>query len=283
MDIIDRIMKKDFRPSKSDKILMEYVNNNGSECIYKSISEIAREVSLGEATITRFTRKLGFLGFQEFKVALTKELSKESGKNVISTVVNIDEKANITAEKLFNSYKEVMERTLKDLNYSNILTIKDLILKGRKIFFFGIGNSGIVALDANYKFMRIGLNCTAVSDSHTMVMLSSLMKEDDILFAISHTGETKEILKTIKVAKENGTKIISLTGSNSNSLIDISDVNINYVSVETIFETGSILSKLVQVFLIELIYSEVIKDSYESSIENKVKTTEALEKFKYYK
>lgn len=283
MDIINRIRKKDFRPSKSDRILIEYVNLNAGECIYKSITEIAKEVSLGEATITRFSRKLGFLGFQEFKVALTKELSKESGKNVISTVVNVDEKANMTAEKLFTSYKEVMEKTLQNLNYNNILAIKNLILQAKKIFFFGIGNSGIVAMDANYKFMRIGLNSMSVSDSHTMIMLSSLMNKDDILFAISHTGETKEILKTVEVAKQNEVRIISLTGSNSNSLIDLSDINVNYVSVETIFETGSILSKLVQIFLMELIYSEVIKDNYENSIENKVKTTEALEKFKFYK
>lgn len=283
MDIINRIRKKDFRPSKSDRILIEYVNLNAGECIYKSITEIAKEVSLGEATVTRFSRKLGFLGFQEFKVALTKELSKESGKNVISTVVNVDEKANMTAEKLFTSYKEVMEKTLQNLNYNNILAIKNLILQAKKIFFFGIGNSGIVAMDANYKFMRIGLNSMSVSDSHTMIMLSSLMNKDDILFAISHTGETKEILKTVEVAKQNEVRIISLTGSNSNSLIDLSDINVNYVSVETIFETGSILSKLVQIFLMELIYSEVIKDNYENSIENKVKTTEALEKFKFYK
>ena len=53
MDIIKQIAKEEFRESKSDKILIEYINNNASECIYKSITEIAEEVSLGEAIITR--------------------------------------------------------------------------------------------------------------------------------------------------------------------------------------------------------------------------------------
>lgn len=280
MDIIKQIAKEEFRESKSDKILIEYINDNASECIYKSITEIAEEVSLGEATITRFSKKLGFSGFPEFKVTLAKKLSRESGKNVINAVVKLDEPVKETANKLFDSHVKVIEETLKNLDYSEIIRTREMFLNAKKIYFFGIGNSGIVSMDANYKFMRIGMNTVSISDSHTMRMISAIVGRGDLIFAISHSGETKEIIEAVKLAKINKAKIISLTESRENTLKDISDINISYVSMETIFETGSILSKLVQVFLIELIYAEVIKESYEESIDKKMRTTTALEEIR---
>lgn len=280
MDIIKQIAKEEFRESKSDKILIEYINNNASECIYKSITEIAEDVSLGEATITRFSKKLGFSGFSEFKVTLAKKLSRESGKNVINAVVNLDEPVKETANKLFDSHVKVIEETLKNLDFNEIIRTREMFLNAKKIYFFGIGNSGIVSMDANYKFMRIGMNTVSISDSHTMRMISAIVGRGDLIFAISHSGETKEIIEAVKLAKSNKAKIISLTESRENTLKDISDINISYVSMETIFETGSILSKLVQVFLIELIYAEVIKESYEESIDKKMRTTTALEEIR---
>lgn len=280
MDIIKQIAKEEFRESKSDKILIEYINNNASECIYKSITEIAEEVSLGEATITRFSKKLGFSGFPEFKVTLAKKLSRESGKNVINAVVKLDEPVKETANKLFESHVKVIEETLNNLDYAEVIRARELFLNAKKIYFFGIGNSGIVSMEANYKFMRIGMNTVSISDSHTMRMLSAIVGRGDLIFAISHSGETKEIIESVKLAKKNKANIISLTESRENTLKDLSDINISYVSMETIFETGSILSKLVQVFLIELIYAEVIKESYEESIDKKMRTTTALEEIR---
>lgn len=280
MGILDGICTSKFKASKSDKILIEYINENAHECVYMSISELARLVSLGEATITRFTRKLGFSGYQEFKLALAKQLTKSSRKSFINTVVSIDEPVEETAQKLFVSHNNVLEETLKRLDYSNVIKIRELILNCKRLYFFGIGNSGIVANDGNYKFMRIGINSIPVNDSHTMMMLSSIMERGDVVFAISHTGETREILKAVELAKQRKAKVISLTESRDNKLKELSDINLSYFSKETLFETGSILSKFVQIFLLELIYAEVIKENYDEAIEKKVSTTNALEKFK---
>lgn len=280
MEIIDSICDVKFRPSKGDKVLIEYINSNAQNCVYMSISELAKEVSLGEATITRFTRKIGFSSYQEFKLALAKQLTKNSRKSFINTVVSIDEPVEETAQKLFISHNNVIEETLKKLNYKDVIRAREAILNGKRVYFFGIGNSGIVAQDGNYKFMRIGINSIAINDSHTMMMIASLMERGDVVFAISHTGETREILKAVETAKQRKAKIISLTESRSNSLKDVSDINLSYISMETVFETGSILSKLVQMFILELIYAEIIKENYDEAIEKKVTTTNAISTFK---
>ena len=277
MEIIESICHTKFRESKGDKILIEYINRNAQECVYMSISELANAVSLGEATITRFTRKIGFSRYQDFKLALAKQLTKNSRKSFINTVVSIDEPVEETAQKLFLSNSNIIEETLKKLNYIDVTRAREMILNAKKIYFFGIGNSGIVAQDGNYKFMRIGINSITISDSHTMLMLSSIMERGDVIFAISHTGETREILKAIELAKSRKAKVISLTESRENKLKELSDINLSYVSMETIFETGSIMSKFIQMFILELIYAEIIKENYDETMEKKIATTNALE------
>lgn len=277
MTIVDEIKLCEYKKSKSDKILEEYIEENAMECIYKSISEIANEVNIGDATITRFVKKIGFTGFQEFKLTLAKKMSKVKSQNIISSNLEKDEKIEETAKKMLEANKLVLDRTLENLNLENIIEIREMILRANKIVFFGIGNSALAAMDANYKFMRIGLNTNVANDSHTMLMMASLLKRNDVIFLVSHTGETREILEIAKLAKENRAEIISITSNNKNTLMDLSDVNVSYLSIERKFETGSIMSKIGQSFLIELIYGEVIKETYEEALENKIKTTHSIE------
>ncbi|MGM8317379.1 MurR/RpiR family transcriptional regulator, partial [Clostridium perfringens] len=86
----------------------------------------------------------------------------------------------------------------------------------------------------------------------------------------------KEVIKTVKQAKENGTKIITLTEDSDNPLRKLSDYELTYKSAETIFETGSISSKIPQIFLLDLLYTEVIKEMFSEAVEKKIKTTSAI-------
>ena len=124
--------------------------------------------------------------------------------------------------------------------------------------------------------MRIGFTTVPVTDSHTMVIMSSITNDDDVIVAISNSGTTKEVIKTVKQAKENGTKIITLTEDSDNPLRKLSDYELTYKSAETIFETGSISSKIPQIFLLDLLYTEVIKEMFSEAVEKKIKTTSAI-------
>lgn len=276
MNIIDRIKLQDFRPSKNDMILINYINENPNECVDKSISELASKVSIGEATITRFSRKLGFTGYQELKRNIAKYMFKENEVNRINIRVGLEESVKETAEKIFENNLKAMKESIKILDEKKIFEIRELILEAQKIFFFGIGDSGIVATQAGYKFMRIGFNSESSTDAHTMAMLASLMKRGDLVFIFSHTGETHEVIKVCNIAQKNRAKIVSITENTNNTLEKISDVNLSYVANETVFETSVVLSKFTQLFLVELIYAEVVKENYDEFIKNKEKTTSAI-------
>lgn len=277
MGILEQLKEPNFKVTKSDKTLIKYIETNLESVIYKSISEIARESNIGEATITRFTKKAGFSGFQDFKVTLAKDLSIQNKTSVISSHVHKDEGVMETANKLLQATINVLDGTVCKIDKNIINQCRELILTAKKIYFIGIGYSGVVAIDSNYKFMRIGLNTVPITDSHTMVIMSAIMNRGDVIVAISHSGTTKEILKTVELAKENKVKIISLTEDTDNPLRNLADAELTYVSSETILETGSFSSKIQQIFLMDLVYTEVIKDMFNEAVDRKLRTTNAIE------
>lgn len=276
MEILERLEKPDFKATKSDKILIEYIKNNLLDVAYKSISQIAKENNIGEAKITRFARKIGFHSLQDFKVTLAKEVSSNSNRNIINNSIENDEPAIETAKKLLNSNINILTKTVDLINSEDIHKCANLIIKAKRIYFIGIGYSGIIAQDSNYKFMRIGLNCVYFDSSHTMIMMSSIMEKGDLVIAISHSGETEEIIKTVELAKENGVSIISITENKESELKEVSDINLSYISGETVLETGSISSKLAQIFLIDTVYTQVVKADFNKSLNTKIKTTNAI-------
>lgn len=276
MSILKQLEEPNFKATKSDRVLIEYIKENIEDVVYKPISQISKESGIGEATITRFSKKMGYSGLHDFKVTLSREISGLKNRNIINKSIENDEGVMESARKLFDSNIRILENTFNIIDGNDIEKATDMIINAKKVFFIGIGYSGMTAEDSNYKFSRIGFNCMAIGSSHDMIMMAALMDEDDVVVAISHSGETDEIIKAVSIAKENGARVISVTEDKSSRLRDVSDVSLRYFSGESILETGSISSKLAQFFVIDLVYTQVVKERYAEVVERKIKTTDAI-------
>lgn len=276
MSILKQLEEPNFKATKSDRVLIEYIKENIEDVVYKPISQISKESGIGEATITRFSKKMGYSGLQDFKVTLAREISGLKNRKIINRSIENDEGVMESARKLFNSNIRILENTFNIIDGNDIEKATDMIINAKKVFFIGIGYSGMTAEDSNYKFSRIGFNCMSLDSSHNMIMMASLMDEDDVVVAISHSGETDEIVKAVSIAKANGARVISVTEDKSSRLRDVSDVSLRYFSGESILETGSISSKIAQFFVIDLVYTQVVKERYAEVVERKIKTTDAI-------
>lgn len=276
MSILKQLEEPNFKATKSDRVLIEYIKENIEDVVYKPISQISKESGIGEATITRFSKKMGYSGLHDFKVTLSREISGLKNRNIINKSIENNEGVMESAKKLFDSNIRILENTFNIIDGNDIEKATDMIINAKKVFFIGIGYSGMTADDSNYKFSRIGFNCMAIGSSHDMIMMAALMDEDDVVVAISHSGETDEIIKAVSIAKENGARVISVTEDKSSRLRDVSDVSLRYFSGESILETGSISSKLAQFFVIDLVYTQVVKERYAEVVERKIKTTDAI-------
>ena len=124
--------------------------------------------------------------------------------------------------------------------------------------------------------MRIGFNARGIDNSHLIMLHMALLHENDIVVVISHSGESFEIIKAVELAKRNGTKLIVITSNRDTILKEYADACIFYETRESILETGSITTKLTQIFIIDLLYTQVVKDTMDLASAFKQRTTEAI-------
>ena len=276
MAILEELNAPTFKTSKSDRMLIRYIQDNIQLVARKTISQLSQESGIGESTITRFARKMGFSSLSAFKLALAEELTDTSQRYIINRDIAAAESVELTARKLLDTNIGMMEKTLQLLDFETISGSSRLLQHARRILFVGLGNAGYMAKDSSYKFSRIGLDCTGTDNSHTMIVMAALLHPEDLLVAISHSGETDEIIKTVELAKRKGVKTIVITANKKSTLAVLSDQGIFYEAEETLLETGSIPVKLAQFFILDLIYTQVVKEMADVAAENKRLTTEAI-------
>lgn len=279
MKILSRLDNPPFHVSKGDRKIINCIRTRLTDIPRMTIREIAQACGTAEATCTRFVRKMGFASLADFKAALAEE-GAELGRYLDRGNIRNNESARETARKLLSANMIALEKTQDIIRNETIDACADLLIGAQRIAFIGLGYSGIIAQDSYFKFLRIGMNCIAPRDNHTMRMIAAIMEPGDVIFAISHSGETAEILETVDIARAHGLRIISLTENHPSSLRRVSDVSLTYIAEETPLETGSIASKMAQFFLVDLVYTEVLKILPPSAMEKKIRTTEAVRQMK---
>lgn len=280
MDMLAMVSSMKPNLTKSEIRLSQYIFSDTNSVIHMSITNLAEHCDVSGATIVRFVRKLGYEGYNDFKVALAQEITQKGEiENIMVTgAIGKNDSIETIAKKHYEININALQHTMALMHYDEINKSAMLIASAKKLYFIGIGHSAIMAQDAKYKFMRIGIDTDAYSDGHTMIMMCSIMDKNDVVFAISHSGNTSEVVTSLKVAKEAGAHIICVSSNGNSKMAEYADSMVTYVSTETQFQTGSVPTKIAQYFVLDLIYTEVVRNSISKGVvDKKIKTTKALE------
>jgi RpiR family carbohydrate utilization transcriptional regulator len=129
--------------------------------------------------------------------------------------VDSSDSAHDLAAKLFDNTISSLMRTRNELSPDGIEQAIDVLAAARKIEFYGLGNSGIIAQDAQHKFFRLGVPCISYSDPHIHGMSAALLRPGDAVVAISNSGRTIDLIRSVELAREAGAQVIGITHSNS--------------------------------------------------------------------
>lgn len=251
--------------SPTQKSIADFILENSEKVILYTISELARLCNTSETTIMRFLRKLDYDSYQVFRVKIAQELSAESERSVYEEV-NADDSVSEIRKKVI----QLTVSSINDLN--NILSEKELIAftqeikKAEKILFIGVGASSMIAEDAHHKFIRLGLNASFSRDSHIMSILCTHMDSNDMVIAVSHSGESREILDAVKLAKNKGCKIVSITSFSRSSLSKLSDIILLSSSRETEYRSDAMISRIIQLVIIDTLYVTTVLSMGHSAI-----------------
>ena len=262
----------------SAKRIADYVSSNPAQISKLSIADLSVEVNTGDATVIRFCRTLGFSGYQDFKLQLAIEVSttKATEPTILDTDVTKDDSAEIIGKKLQSSIEQVLSETLNLLNFAQLEKATEIVKEGKAIYFFGVGSSGISAESAKYKFMRIGLNVDAYTNNHFMYIKASLLQPGDVAIGISHSGDSEETTKVLKLAKANGATTIAITHNPRSSITKHADSVLVNGNRQGQLQGDSIGTKISQLFVLDLMYALLVQKDMSGTHDIKLKTTKAL-------
>lgn len=252
--------------TKSENKLYDYIKDNFDKVIYYSLTEMADVCEVGEATVLRYCRKLGFKGYQDFKFAVAQELSLMDKFDNEDTYI----------QKVRNNMIQAINDTHQLVDASSLQGAIDKIDSSNDVVVFGIGLSGISGLDMKSRFLRIGKNISVVADSHFQVMRACSVNKDTVVIAISLTGSTKDIVDAVSLAKENGAYTISITNYIKSPLTKYSDLVLLSSAKENPLDGGTLVSKISQLYIIDLICTGVAMKNYEKSQNNRALIAEAI-------
>jgi RpiR family carbohydrate utilization transcriptional regulator len=181
------------------------------------VAELAERAHVSKPTVVRFCRSMGYDGLSDFKLKLAGTVSE--GVPFIHRSVDVDDKVGDVLVKVIDNTVAAFLKYRNDASTHAIEKAVDALVdtykhRGR-IEFFGAGNSGIVAQDAQHKFFRLGINAIAYSDGHMQVMSASLLGPGDCVVIISNSGRTRDLMDAADIARKHGATVITITASGS--------------------------------------------------------------------
>ena len=251
--IVMRIQALKSSMSKSEKLVADYIIAHPEEVIYLSVSDLAERSNVSDATVVRTCQKLGMNGYQDLKVTLARDIV--SPLQSIHEDISENDSPSAIIEKVFQSAIHTLQFTFDTLRTESILDAVDVLDKAKKVHIYGLGNSHSVVVDLQHKLLRLGIDVSTFPDSHLQITGACALREGDCVFAISHSGSSRDVVHAASIAKQHGAKVISLTAFGRSPLANIADVCLHTASVETQYRVTAISSRIAQLTIIDVLYT----------------------------
>lgn len=247
--------------SKSERVIAHYILDNVGKASGMTITELSAACKTSGATIVRFTHNLGYSGYRDFIKSLYMDANnKEHYPENILDLENIpseNSSLSTTIMRVSNGNLNAISDSVKIIDVEAIGKAIEIINLAGKIYFYAIGGSSIAAKDAVFKFQRIGIECQAFDNVHDQILSASILKKGDVAVYISYSGETKDLLKSYKIAKENGAFTIGITKYGENTIAKNVDLNIHHASVAEGIRTNSTKSRIAQLNIVDILFTAV--------------------------
>lgn len=253
--------------TKTEKKVANYILKNMENVYNQTLTQMSKFSHVGEATVMRFIYKLGYESLAQFKLAVAKDnFSKPDNQKY-------EDSNEGYAKKVY----DLMLDTLKINSKETFKKVAEMIQNASHIYFCGNGTSGYAAQVASYRFFRAGVPCESITDVHYMAMKSSVVHSDELIVAISLSGDNIDLINSVKRAKKKGCPIVTISGHRLTSLSEQGDINLYHapLSLNDKSYYGGTTGIFLQEYLLELIFKEFEAMNPEQVEQMHIATTEA--------
>lgn len=242
--------------STSELALADYILSQPESIRDLSSQKLAQQAGVSQSSVVKFTQKLGYRGYPDFKFAINDSLrsAQQHEKPRLHGQISLDDTYTAVTEKLLSSKIAVLTNTKGVNEQSTYEQAQAMLQKANRILICGVGGSALVGRDLSFKLQKLGMSAIAESDNHVQMANVANYTSKDLLFVISESGETREEVAVTELAKKHGVTIVSLTGYGNNSISKLADVKLYTVSDENSARLSSILARTAQEFVIDTLF-----------------------------
>ena len=214
--LLDSIQTKIDTLSKSERQIAQLLLSNPSFFTNESLGTVADTVGLSQPTIIRFCRNVGFEGFKDFKISLAKEIAVDKTFREVPANDPHEGATGSFLDPLRQGITDIINQSVIALDINSLEEAVKLIKGCQKLFIYGLGgSSSAMALEAQNRFFRLGVNCEYHSDSYVQRMTAATATDKDVVLIISSTGEPQPLIDCIEIAREQGCKTIAMVPAKS--------------------------------------------------------------------
>ena len=254
---------------ESERKIGTYIIQHTAEVVDMTVGELAQACGVSDASVSRFCKKINMKGFHHLKITLAKEISEKGiEEEEVSNHISVNDIEQSLKNILANKVTEITQ-TVSMMDAKQLSEILNKLNMARTVQFFAVGNRIPVAIDRAFKLNQIGIPAVSGTIWETQIGYTYNMTAEDVVIAISKSGESTAVLRALEAAKSEGATTLSITNSEKSSAAQLSDYHITTATREKLFLDGYCFSRVSATTVIEILYlflTSMRKDAYKSIV-----------------
>lgn len=261
----------------AEKRLADFILANQEKVVQLSISELARASGVAEATVSRFSRHMGYKSFPLLKLAVANAMAQARlGDTPLSGQVGPADDLQTMAKKLYRANTEAMVQTMEVLDLAVVSQVATVLHQARQVLCMGQGGSMLIAREAAHLFSTVSNKFRPVEDSHMQAMAASVMDPGDVIFFFSYSGSTRDVLEITAIARDRGAKVVLVTRFPNSPGAQMADFVLQCGANESPMQSGSVAARIAQMYLLDVLFSEYSRRDLDQALDYRRRIAEAL-------
>ena len=265
-NIFETISSQYFQLTNSEKKVADYVLRHRIDVQYMSISELAEECTVADATISRFCRKLELA-----KASMTRDSHRAD-----AAILQESSGFHAMCKKLLGENVAVLEQTIQLLDPRQVSRAVDLLRRSRRVVCMGQGSSMVLSEEAWTLFSTVSPKFLFVPDSHLQMNTLALMDPDELVLFFSYSGSTRDFQDLLEVARQRQVKVVLVSRFPKSPGGQLADVVLQCGADEGPLQAGSVNARMAQLFVLDVLFQEFCMRAPEETEQSREQIAEAV-------
>ncbi|MCC5801053.1 MurR/RpiR family transcriptional regulator [Rossellomorea vietnamensis] len=265
----------------SEIAVAQYVLEFPEKVMEMTTKQLSHSCGSSEAAIIRFCKRIGINSFSGLKIELAKSTNIEETKSHdINTLLSFEDNLETVFNKVLVNTYQAIKNTEKLFSIDELGRAVNAFHEAERVYLYGVGGSAVVAEDFTQKLLRLNYLAFQASDIHIQMMMAANLTERDVLFVVSTSGQTKEILKLMNVAQEKGATIVLLTQHGKSPARKLADIVLTISEEEHNIRIGTMTARIAQLVVIDALFVALCMKKGHGVYEQIIHTHEVVQRMK---